>query len=120
MLSLFFDGLGVPGGKVIVTDPNDKALELAEEWGADETVKVASGYFDTVLEMTDGKGAEVVFDYVGERGAEDNAWQMTQQGGYHHVASATAARSRSRPQTSSPPSAAESVTWSVPTTTSPS
>jgi NAD+-dependent secondary alcohol dehydrogenase Adh1 len=48
-------------------------------------VKVEDGYVDTVLEMTDGKGAEVVFDYVGERGAEDEAWQMTRQGGYHFV-----------------------------------
>ena len=56
--------------EIIVTDPNEKALELAREWGADETVKVEEGYVDTVLEMTDGKGAEVVFDYVGERGAE--------------------------------------------------
>src|SRR3712207_4751397 len=71
--------------EIIVTDPNDAALELAKEWGADETVKVEDGYVDTVLEMTDGKGAEVVFDYVGERGAEDDAWKMTRQGGSHYV-----------------------------------
>src|SRR5215203_5561141 len=71
--------------EIIVTDPNENALALANEWGADETVKVEDGYVDTVLEMTDGKGAEVVFDYVGERGAEDEAWQMTRQGGYHFV-----------------------------------
>jgi NAD+-dependent secondary alcohol dehydrogenase Adh1 len=71
--------------EIIVTDPNEKALELAKEWGADETVKVEDGYVDTVLEMTDGKGAEVVFDYVGERGAEDDAWRMTRQGGSHYV-----------------------------------
>ncbi len=35
--------------------------------------------------MTNGKGAEVVFDYVGERGAEDDAWNMTRAGGYHFV-----------------------------------
>src|SRR5215212_6513808 len=71
--------------EVIVTDPNEKALELAKEWGADETVKVEEGYVDTVLERTDGKGAEVVFDYVGERGAEEDAWKMTRQGGSHYV-----------------------------------
>ncbi len=71
--------------EIIVTDPNEKALELAREWGADETVKVEDGYVDKVLEMTDGKGAEVVFDYVGERGAEDDAWRMTRQGGSHFV-----------------------------------
>jgi NAD+-dependent secondary alcohol dehydrogenase Adh1 len=71
--------------EIIVTDPNENALALANEWGADETVKVEDGYVDTVLEMTDGKGAEVVFDYVGERGAEDDAWKMTRQGGSHFV-----------------------------------
>jgi NAD+-dependent secondary alcohol dehydrogenase Adh1 len=71
--------------EIIVTDPNEKALELAKEWGADQTVKVEEGYVDTVLEMTDGKGAEVVFDYVGERGAEDEAWHMTRAGGFHYV-----------------------------------
>jgi NAD+-dependent secondary alcohol dehydrogenase Adh1 len=48
-------------------------------------VKVEDGYVDAIFEMTDGKGAEVVFDYVGERGAEDDAWRMTRQGGYHFV-----------------------------------
>jgi NAD+-dependent secondary alcohol dehydrogenase Adh1 len=71
--------------EIIVTDPNEKALELAKEWGADETVKAEGNYVDTVLEITNGKGAEVVFDYVGERGAEDDAWKMTRRAGYHFV-----------------------------------
>jgi NAD+-dependent secondary alcohol dehydrogenase Adh1 len=69
---------------VIVVDPNEEALALAKEWGADETVKVEEGYVDTVIEMTNG-GAEVVFDYVGERGAEDDAWRMTRPAGSHYV-----------------------------------
>ncbi len=71
--------------EIIVTDPNDAALELAREWGADQTVKVEDGYVETVLEMTEGKGAEVVFDYVGERGAEDDAWKMTRRAGSHFI-----------------------------------
>ena len=70
---------------IIVTDPSEEALALAKDWGADETVQVAEGYLDTVLEITDGQGAEVVFDYVGERGAEDDAWRMTREAGYHYV-----------------------------------
>ena len=69
---------------IIVVDPSEEALELAKEWGADETVQVQEGYSDTVLEMTNG-GAEVVFDYVGERGAEDDAWKMTRRAGSHFV-----------------------------------
>jgi NAD+-dependent secondary alcohol dehydrogenase Adh1 len=69
---------------IIVVDPSEEALELAKEWGADETVQGSEGYADTVLEMTNG-GAEVVFDYVGERGAEDEAWKMTRPAGFHYV-----------------------------------
>ncbi|QIN78282.1 alcohol dehydrogenase catalytic domain-containing protein [Rubrobacter marinus] len=69
---------------IIVVDPNEEALELAKEWGADETVQVREGYSDQVIEMTNG-GAEVVFDYVGERGAEDEAWKMTRPAGFHYV-----------------------------------
>jgi NAD+-dependent secondary alcohol dehydrogenase Adh1 len=39
----------------------------------------------TVLDMTDGKGAEVVLDFVGEKGAERDAWQMTRRAGSHFV-----------------------------------
>jgi NAD+-dependent secondary alcohol dehydrogenase Adh1 len=71
--------------EVIVVDPSEEALSLAKDWGADETVQVGEGCLDTVLDITDGQGAEVVFDYVGERGAEDDAWQMTREGGSHYV-----------------------------------
>jgi NAD+-dependent secondary alcohol dehydrogenase Adh1 len=71
--------------EIIVTDPSEEALELAKEWGADQTVQVRDGYLDTVLEMTDGNGAQVVFDYVGERGAQEDAWKMTRPGGSHYV-----------------------------------
>lgn len=72
-----------PAG-VIVVDPSEKALSLAKEIGADETVRVEDGYVEKVLEMTGG-GAEVVIDFVGERGAENDAWKMTRQGGSHFV-----------------------------------
>jgi NAD+-dependent secondary alcohol dehydrogenase Adh1 len=70
--------------QIIVTDPSEEALDLAKEWGADQTVQVQDGYMDTVLEMTNG-GAEVVFDYVGERGAQEDAWEMTRPGGSHYA-----------------------------------
>ena len=69
---------------IIVVDPSEEALELAKEWGADETVHGREGYADQVVEMTNG-GAEVVFDYVGERGAQDEAWKMTRPAGFHYV-----------------------------------
>ena len=59
--------------EIIVTDPSEEALALAKDWGADETVQVRDGYLDTVLEITDGQGAE------------DDAWKMTRPGGSHYV-----------------------------------
>lgn len=71
--------------RIIVLDPNEEALALTRGWGADETVKVNAGHVDRVLEMTDGKGAEVVLDFVGEKGAERDAWAMTRRAGSDFV-----------------------------------
>jgi len=38
-----------------------------------------------VLELTDGHGAEVVLDFVGERGAERDSWAMTRRAGSDFV-----------------------------------
>jgi len=38
-----------------------------------------------VLELTDGKGAEVVLDFVGERGAEHDSWAITRRAGSDFV-----------------------------------
>ena len=38
-----------------------------------------------VLEMTDGNGAEVVLDFVGEQGAEADGWAMTRRAGSDFV-----------------------------------
>jgi NAD+-dependent secondary alcohol dehydrogenase Adh1 len=70
---------------VIVLDANEAALELARGWGADESVLVDGSHVAKVLDMTGGHGAEVVLDFVGERGAERDAWQMTRRAGSHFV-----------------------------------
>ena len=71
--------------RIVVVDPSEQALELASTLGADETVRGGSGQVDRVLELTDGRGAEVVFDFVGEQGAEKDAWAMTRRAGSHYV-----------------------------------
>jgi NAD+-dependent secondary alcohol dehydrogenase Adh1 len=70
---------------VVVIDVNEAALELALGWGADQTVLADGAQVARVLELTDGKGAEVVLDFVGERGAERDSWQMTRRAGSHFV-----------------------------------
>jgi NAD+-dependent secondary alcohol dehydrogenase Adh1 len=56
--------------EIIVLDISEEALSLATEWGADATVLVDGGQVAKVMDLTDGKGAEVVLDFVGESGAE--------------------------------------------------
>ncbi len=71
--------------RIIVLDPNEEALALTRGWGADETVVVDGKHVDRVLEMTDGMGAEVVLDFVGEKGAERDSWAMTRRAGSDFV-----------------------------------
>jgi NAD+-dependent secondary alcohol dehydrogenase Adh1 len=71
--------------RIVVLDPNEAALALTRDWGADETVLVDGTHVDRVLELTDGHGAEVVLDFVGERGAEKDSWTMTRRAGSHYV-----------------------------------
>ena len=71
--------------EVIVVDRSEEALEVAKRLGADQTVKADGSHVDTVMEMTAGMGAEVVIDFVGEKGAQADAWNMTREAGSHFV-----------------------------------
>src|SRR5918998_3402924 len=71
--------------EVIVLDPNEAALELARRLGADHTVTVDGKHVDTVLEMTDGTGAEAVIDFVGEKGATKDGVAMLRDAGSYYV-----------------------------------
>jgi NAD+-dependent secondary alcohol dehydrogenase Adh1 len=71
--------------RIVVLDRNEQALALTKGWGADETVLVDGSHVDRVLELTDGKGAEVVLDFVGEQGAELESWTMTRRAGSDFV-----------------------------------
>jgi len=71
--------------EIIVVDPSEKALELARELGADHTVQVDGSQRDTVQELTDGRGAEAIIDFVGEKGAIEDGIEMVQDGGFYYV-----------------------------------
>jgi NAD+-dependent secondary alcohol dehydrogenase Adh1 len=71
--------------EIIVIDPSDKALALAGEVGADHTVKVDGNHREAVLELTDGRGAEAIIDFVGEKGAIEDGIAMVQDGGFYYV-----------------------------------
>ena len=72
--------------EIIVVDPNEKALALARELGADHTVKVeGASHIQEVQELTDGKGAQAIIDFVGEKGAVEDGVAMIQDGGFYYV-----------------------------------
>jgi NAD+-dependent secondary alcohol dehydrogenase Adh1 len=71
--------------RLIVVDASTPALELASKLGADEVVLADGTQVAAVLQLTDGAGAEIVLDFVGERGAENDAAAMTRRGGAHYV-----------------------------------
>lgn len=71
--------------QIIVVDPSERALALAGELGADRTVRVDGSHVAAVQELTDGEGAEVVIDFVGERGATADGVAMLRRAGSYYV-----------------------------------
>ena len=66
--------------RLVVVDKNPDALALAAQIGAEETVQADGDHVAAVGDLTGG-GAQVVFDFVAEQGAEMDAWHMTGAGG---------------------------------------
>jgi NAD+-dependent secondary alcohol dehydrogenase Adh1 len=71
--------------RIIVVDKNPDALALAGKLGADARVVADGTEVDQVKDLTDGVGADVVFDFVAEQGAENKAWAMTAPAGSQFV-----------------------------------
>jgi NAD+-dependent secondary alcohol dehydrogenase Adh1 len=71
--------------EIIVVDPSERARALAGEIGADSTIAADGKQVDTILEMTDGKGAEAIIDFVGEKGAIEDGVAMLRNAGSYFV-----------------------------------
>jgi len=71
--------------EIIVVDRNPDALKLALSIGADHGVVAEGNQVEEVLELTDGHGAEVVVDFVGEGGATAQGVAMLRRAGDYHV-----------------------------------
>ena len=70
---------------IIVVDANPEALKLAEQLGADHPVVANGKHVAAVKDLTGGKGAHVVLDFVAEQGAEMDGWAMTKEAGSYFV-----------------------------------
>jgi len=71
--------------RIIVVDRNPDALKLAEQLGARHTVVADGGQVAAVKDLTGGRGADVVLDFVAEQGAETDGWAMTAAAGSYFV-----------------------------------
>lgn len=67
--------------RVIAVDSNVAALTRARSVGATDVVESGSSSGDAVLELTAGRGADVVFEVVGIPAVLDTALSMTRRGG---------------------------------------
>ena len=71
--------------EMIVVDRNADALALARDLGADHTVVSNDDTVGAVLDLTDGKGAEAVIDFVGEGGAVEMGVACLRRNGNYYV-----------------------------------
>ncbi|MGZ4339807.1 MAG: NAD(P)-dependent alcohol dehydrogenase [Gaiellaceae bacterium] len=66
---------------VVAVDTDERRRKLAAELGADEVV----GSSDAVRELTDGRGADLVFDFVGTDQTHADSVAMLARGGTYSV-----------------------------------
>jgi NAD+-dependent secondary alcohol dehydrogenase Adh1 len=73
--------------EITVVDRSAAALELARDGGADHTVQAREdgSHVAEVLDLTGGKGAQAILDFVGEGGAEQDGVAMLRRAGSYFV-----------------------------------
>jgi len=71
--------------QIVVVDRNPDAVKLSLDIGAAHAVVADGTHVEQVLELTDGEGAEVVIDFVGEGGSTAEGVRMLRRAGDYHV-----------------------------------
>lgn len=67
--------------RIIVTDLYENRLRKAKEMGADEVLDGSVDILERIMELTDGKGADIVFETAGSRVTAMQTEQLTKRGG---------------------------------------
>jgi NAD+-dependent secondary alcohol dehydrogenase Adh1 len=77
----------ISGATLIVLDRNPDALALAKKIGADHVVqpKDDGNFVKEVMDLTGGKGAEAVIDFVAEGGSTATGVKMLRRAGNYYV-----------------------------------
>jgi NAD+-dependent secondary alcohol dehydrogenase Adh1 len=71
--------------EIIVVDRSEAALDLAQKIGADHGVLADGSQVKAVQDLTAGKGAEAVIDFVGEGGAIEDGVAMLRRAGSYFI-----------------------------------
>jgi D-arabinose 1-dehydrogenase-like Zn-dependent alcohol dehydrogenase len=72
--------------RVVAVDVQPERLDFARSLGADEAFAAGDdGAVQAVLDLTDGRGADVVVDFVGELDTPRNALRMLRNGGTYSI-----------------------------------
>jgi NAD+-dependent secondary alcohol dehydrogenase Adh1 len=71
-------------GSVIAVDTDERRLRLADELGADEAIDGAAPV-GAVRELTGGRGADLVLDFVGTDRTHADSLEMLARGGTYSV-----------------------------------
>jgi NAD+-dependent secondary alcohol dehydrogenase Adh1 len=71
--------------QIIVVDRSPEALALTRSWGADHTIVADGTHVAHVLDITNGRGAEVVVDFVGEGNAVADGISMLRRAGSYYL-----------------------------------
>jgi NAD+-dependent secondary alcohol dehydrogenase Adh1 len=68
-------------GRVLAIDTDERRRQLARDVGADEVLEGGSGVESAVRDLTDGRGADVVLDFVGTDQTHAAGMEMLARGG---------------------------------------
>lgn len=83
--------------KVVVCEVGKRRLDTARALGADLVIDAAKeDTVETILDMTDGEGADIVADCAGSVSALQQATEMVRGGGYWHMTQGTMASVQER------------------------
>ncbi|QUH04800.1 NAD(P)-dependent alcohol dehydrogenase [Saccharopolyspora erythraea] len=77
--------IALTAAEITVVDRSAQALDLASELGAHHTVEATGDHVEAVRDLTGGRGAHVVLDFVGEGGTEAEGVAMTRDAGSYFV-----------------------------------
>jgi NAD+-dependent secondary alcohol dehydrogenase Adh1 len=72
-------------GRVVAIDTDERRRRLAREVGADEVVEGGPGVESAVRDITDGRGADIVVDFVGNDQTHASSMEMLARNGTYSV-----------------------------------